>query len=203
MDATILRVGQLCGSSEDGSWAMSESEWVPTLVKASVSVGCMPALEGVSHSAYLQFAFEMLTKHYFQVVSWLPKRAATQAIVDVLTCPPGYALPVVNIVHPQHVSAREVLEAINAELDVQLPFVSPAEWAAKVQELADSSIDSERLRAIAVGAADVAAPYELGGHPLFETAKAKRVSPTLAGLRPLGQHDVHAWVRAWREGGYL
>ena len=138
-----------------------------------------------------------------QVISWLPKHAAAQAIVDVLTCPPGYALPVVNIVHPQHVSASEVLEAINAELGARLPLVPPAEWAAKVQELADPSLDSERLRAMVGGATNVAAPCELGGHPLFETAKAKRVSPTLAGLRPLGQHDVHAWVRAWREGGCL
>ena len=54
VDATILRVGQLCGSSEDGTWAMSESEWVPALVKASVAVGCMPALEGVSFVVYLR-----------------------------------------------------------------------------------------------------------------------------------------------------
>ena len=108
-----------------------------------------------------------------------------------------------NIVHPQHVSAQEVFEAINAELDAQLPLVPTTEWAAKVQELVEPSYDSVRLRAVAEHTKDVVVPYELGGHPLFETAKAKRISPTLAGLRPLGQHDVHAWVRAWKEGGCL
>lgn len=131
-------------------------------------------------------------------VSWLSKWAvsAAQAIVDILTCPPGYALPVVNIVHPQQFSAREVFQAINAELGAQLALVPPAEWAAKVQGLAEPSLDSARLCVLAEGTKDVAGPYELGGHPLFETAKAKRVSPTLAGLQPLGQREVYAWVRA-------
>lgn len=97
----------------------------------------------------------------------------------------------------------EVLQAINAELCAQLTLVPPKEWIEKVRELAEPFLDSARLRDLAQERKEIVGPYEVCGHPLFETTKAKRVSPTLAGLKPLGQHDVSAWVRAWREDGNL
>ena len=47
LPTTTVRVGQLCGP-ENGRW--NEREWFPSLVKSAQSVGCLPAVEGVSSS---------------------------------------------------------------------------------------------------------------------------------------------------------
>ncbi|CAL1703594.1 unnamed protein product [Somion occarium] len=45
LDATTLRVGQISGSTKTGAW--NTTEWVPSIIKSSVTLGCLPALEGV------------------------------------------------------------------------------------------------------------------------------------------------------------
>jgi thioester reductase-like protein len=41
-----LRVGQVSGSASSGAW--NTTDWVPILVKSSLSLGILPSLSGVS-----------------------------------------------------------------------------------------------------------------------------------------------------------
>ena len=43
--ATVVRIGQACGPKATGAWSISE--WVPILVKSSITLGYFPALPGV------------------------------------------------------------------------------------------------------------------------------------------------------------
>lgn len=45
---TSLRVGQVCGANSSGAWATTE--WVPIMLKSSVTLKALPGLEGVSVS---------------------------------------------------------------------------------------------------------------------------------------------------------
>lgn len=47
---TIVRIGQVSGS-ENGAWRTSE--WLPSMVSASIALGCVPDTSGVSASAPL------------------------------------------------------------------------------------------------------------------------------------------------------
>lgn len=41
----VVRVGQISGGI-NGSW--NSSDWVPSIVKSSIAIGCLPNLKGVS-----------------------------------------------------------------------------------------------------------------------------------------------------------
>lgn len=44
----VVRLGQVCG---DGSGTWNESEWFPSLVKSTLTLGCLPSVDGVrAHS---------------------------------------------------------------------------------------------------------------------------------------------------------
>lgn len=45
MQATSLRLGQVCGSNITGAWNITD--WVPIIVKSSMAMGHLPALDGV------------------------------------------------------------------------------------------------------------------------------------------------------------
>lgn len=44
---------------------------------------------------------------------------------------------------------------------------------------------------------------EAGGAPLFATAKLQHFSPAVRSLQPIGETHVQAWVKYWREVGFL
>jgi thioester reductase-like protein len=46
LQATSLRVGQVCGSEKGGAW--NTSDWLPALVKSSLTMGMLPDCKGVS-----------------------------------------------------------------------------------------------------------------------------------------------------------
>jgi thioester reductase-like protein len=45
LEPTIIRVGQICGGP-NGFW--NEKEWVPSLIRSSVHLNCLPSSEQVS-----------------------------------------------------------------------------------------------------------------------------------------------------------
>ncbi|KAH9932151.1 hypothetical protein B0H21DRAFT_699704 [Amylocystis lapponica] len=194
MKATTLRIGQISGSTGTGAW--NTSEWVPSLIKSSVSLGGLPVLEGI--------------------VSWVPMDAVANATLDLLVSPdpPAY----VNVVHPRHIFWPEVAAAINKELGYELPLVPLEDWVESLARAAEgaSEIEIEAMPAIKVleffrgvlaweqeAKHAQASEIEVGGLPIFETAKVQAASPTLRELQPLGEDDVRAWIKYWRQKGFL
>lgn len=41
-----VRMGQVCGPQATGAWSMSE--WIPMMLKSSITLGSLPRLSGVS-----------------------------------------------------------------------------------------------------------------------------------------------------------
>ena len=44
--SVVVRIGQLCGDSQTGSW--NPWEWFPSIVRSSKVIECLPELKGVS-----------------------------------------------------------------------------------------------------------------------------------------------------------
>ena len=57
LEATSLRLGQVCGSETSGVW--NTSDWTPAIVKSSVNLGMLPDAEGVR--IYCLSAADVLT----------------------------------------------------------------------------------------------------------------------------------------------
>ncbi|PCH36937.1 acetyl-CoA synthetase-like protein [Wolfiporia cocos MD-104 SS10] len=188
---TTLRVGQISGSSSNGAW--NTSEWVPSLVKSSRALGCLPDMDGL--------------------VSWLPMEAVAQTTLDVLKCASPPAL--VNVVHPHPVSAKVIFDAFSEELgsaSAPLARVSMSDW---VDRLDAASKDEKNLATVpaillldffrGMGAlasttnAD-AHKVEMGGLPLYDTTKVCSISASMRDLTSLGPQDVHKWIEYWRKG---
>ncbi|KAF9811531.1 hypothetical protein IEO21_06535 [Rhodonia placenta] len=193
---TSLRVGQICGSRRNGSW--NTSEWVPSLVKSSISLGCLPDGNGV--------------------VSWIPIEAVARAAVDISLSVNAPTL--VNIVHPHPTPARHVFGAIKEALesDVSLSVVPIQEWVDKLEVIAQGASESELSTIPAIKLLDFfrsiatltgrmqdtyAANAEMGGLPLYETTKARALCSALNELCPLAEEDAQKWVLFWREWRFI
>ncbi|GAW10245.1 pre-mRNA-splicing factor ATP-dependent RNA helicase PRP43 [Lentinula edodes] len=127
LQATSFRIGQVTGGAPNGAWAITD--WVPIIVKSSLSLGVLPDA--------------------FGVVSWVPMDAVCNAILDV-----GFtsetAPMAVNIVHPKSVSWTCVFQNVRAALIEQkhlspdaLPLVPYHDWVAAVLKYAKNPTEAD------------------------------------------------------------
>ncbi|KAF8075758.1 putative aminoadipate reductase [Lyophyllum atratum] len=114
LQVTSLRIGQVSGGRPKGAWATSD--WLPILVKSSVTLKKLPTMEGV--------------------VSWLPMDVAAAAVVDIAV-DDGILPPAMNLVHPRPVEWRELVtslrSAIKHVLGRNMELVPFADWFLAVE----------------------------------------------------------------------
>ncbi|CAE6475171.1 unnamed protein product [Rhizoctonia solani] len=113
LQTCIVRLGQLTGDVNSGSW--NTTDWVPSIIASSISVGCLPAAAGT--------------------VSWLPLDVAACSIIDACTTDERIP-PVIHASHPRPVPWADVMSAFSAVLASRtgsaLPVVEFAEWNKRV-----------------------------------------------------------------------
>ncbi|KAF7343921.1 General substrate transporter [Mycena venus] len=191
--ACSLRIGQICGSLPTGAWATSD--WVPLLVKTSLTLGCLPLADGL--------------------VSWIDFEDVTNAIKDVAFATTTEST-VYNLVHPRPVSWNFVVIALrdaiskqkNRSAELQLvPFVN---WFAQL-ETAAVGADAKTIpgiklmdffRYLAKASVTSSADSEFSGIN-FSTEKIQIVSPTVRDTQPIGIKHVEAWVFYWIAAGFI
>ncbi|KAF4596122.1 hypothetical protein EYR38_007496 [Pleurotus pulmonarius] len=100
----ILRIGQVAGSV-NGAW--KTTEWFPSLVKTSVTLGALPSTPNFA--------------------SWLPAELAGKAIGDLLDA----SAPVINLVHPKPTPISDVMHIIAS--DLRLPLIPYDEWLLRLE----------------------------------------------------------------------
>ena len=109
VSATILRVGQLAGSAKGkGLWnpngksivrgwaVLTKSEWLPSLIKTSKTMGKIPLSLGPAHD----------------YVKWVPADGAARVILDLLGAQAPLGLECFNIVNPQHCPWRDLVAVV-------------------------------------------------------------------------------------------
>ncbi|KAG6839971.1 hypothetical protein C0991_009950, partial [Blastosporella zonata] len=84
LQGTSFRIGQVSGGRPNGAWAITN--WVPILVKSSVTIGILPDLKGM--------------------ISWIPMDTVAAAIVDAALG--NEPLPqAANLLHPRPVEGKK------------------------------------------------------------------------------------------------
>lgn len=189
LSGTSLRIGQICGSTTTGAW--NTTDWVPIIVKSSLTLKCFPDLEGT--------------------VSWLPMDVTANTIRDiVLSSSP--TPEVVNLVHPHPVPWTSIFTTIKTVLGTDLPLIPFPEWVAKVEALSAGAgaDDLQSLPAIKLlsflkgfGSAREGEERDAGGSPKFETTKAETASETLRSAESVNEKCVALWIDYWRKKGFL
>ncbi|KAH0578600.1 hypothetical protein H2248_003740 [Termitomyces sp. 'cryptogamus'] len=189
LQATSLRLGQICGGGPKGSWPTSE--WFPLLVKSSVKLGVLPSSTGV--------------------VAWLPADSMAQAIIDIALHPLPNSLPrVLNVVHPQPIElsviVNGVVSAINDVLGIQLRTVPFDRWLSLIEAQADK-VTPDNLKMMPaiklIGFFRRNAVEQL--NRVFSTKTTQSISTTLhpTKLKQIGHGDVKTWVQYWNGVGYF
>ncbi|KAJ6473899.1 putative aminoadipate reductase, partial [Mycena sanguinolenta] len=191
LDATCLRIGQLPGSLPTGAW--NTSEWVPILVKTSITLGSLPLARGSSIFAP-------------------PHDVVAKAVIDVAFSPSQDCLPLVlNLVHPQPDAWNFVMNCIHDELlkpengARDLKLVSFADWYAELEacEVRGGYVAQDlpglKLLDMLSRLADITRRSSDGdfGGIRYTTEKMHSVSPSTHNVESITKERVEAWVRYW------
>ncbi|KAH8103378.1 hypothetical protein BXZ70DRAFT_1055180, partial [Cristinia sonorae] len=192
-----IRIGQIAGSMTTGSWNVSD--WVPIIVKSSLSLGCLPDLPGD--------------------VSWFAMDTICHTILDVLHLHERRNLPeLMNVVHPRPTPWHNIMEDLNDAFGLgnSLPLIPFEQWTTKVEEMAVNPTGSDLqdvpaikllqfLRQVVHSSVSESSRSlrDAEGFPKYDTARARQVSPSLRHTAPLGRDQVKMWVSYWRSKDFL
>ncbi|KAF7984474.1 hypothetical protein HWV62_14586 [Athelia sp. TMB] len=190
---TIIRVGQICGGS-GGYW--NEKEWLPTLVKSSISLRCLPASD--------------------LSVSWISAATTARVIAETRH---STAL-VTHLTHPRPVLWSSIFSAFSSALD--LPVVPYAEWLRRLEECSSSIVGASADAEIAAhrevpalklmdffisagASTEGVKNVEAMGLALLSLDEAKKASATMRDgkLPQVCQEDVEQWLDYWWGTGFL
>ncbi|KAJ7776525.1 putative aminoadipate reductase [Mycena maculata] len=198
VNATCLRIGQVCGALPKGAWATSD--WVPILVKTSITLGCLPLADGL--------------------VSWIDFETVAQALIDVSfnDLPESEPLPtVLNLVHPRPVAWNYIVRCIRDVLlkgidgGKDLKLVEFSDWCQELRACeARGGYGRESLPGLkllqffqhlsssSLGSTD----GEVGGIS-FLMDKMQARSPAVREANSITEENVRAWVDYWHTSGFI
>ncbi|THH28493.1 hypothetical protein EUX98_g5705 [Antrodiella citrinella] len=188
LETISFRIGQLSGSTTTGAWNITD--WVPIIIKSSITLGYLPDINGL--------------------VDWTPLDIAARTIVDTVETP-GPLPAFVNLVHPRPSRWSDVFAAVNNCLGGYLHVVPFSEWLRNVEAHSANATehDFENVPAIkllrffrAIEAASTANPDAplAGGRPLYDSVKAQKVSRALSTAKPIeAEGGAGLWLRYWKQ----
>ncbi|KAG2140138.1 putative aminoadipate reductase [Suillus clintonianus] len=199
LPASSFRIGQISGGPPRGAW--STTDWLPIIVKSSVSLGALPEATGL--------------------LSWIPPHAVSNTILDVAFAEEEPPIAV-NVVHPRPTAWRTLIQPVADALVERkvvsnpLLLVSFSAWL-EMLELSAKDMSEENIKRIPaiklldfmrfMAQSDIVIRAsgemrsEAGGFTPFSTAIAERVSPTMQELEPLSSADAAQWVDYWAAMG--
>ncbi|KAM0811980.1 putative Carrier domain-containing protein [Seiridium cardinale] len=181
IDASIIRIGQISGSTHSGIW--NEKEHVPTLLKMAEISGHLPRIEGT--------------------LSWLPVDIAAAAISDIVLSD-GSPQLVYHVENPNRQNWNDVLEELRRLMQLPLdgdelaPFIT---WLDEFEKTEDSSRGRAALELMPFFREDFA---RLGrGVVVLDTKHASLVSSSLDSFGPVPVPLLERYVKYWKSIDFL
>ncbi|OJD34983.1 ochratoxin a non-ribosomal peptide synthetase [Diplodia corticola] len=194
VSASIVRCGQLGGPRGRGVW--NRHEWLPSIVRSSVSMGVIPAHLGNS-----------------DCVDWVPMDAAGRVVVEVALGRAsghervvkgegeGDMLEVFHVQNPRAAAWPGLVPAICGWYGARGRKVEPVgfeEWLGELRKVPLTDAD-EVARKPGVKLVDFyeGLKAEGGALPRMETARTREVSPCLRELGPVDAVLFENWMEQW------
>lgn len=122
-----VRAGQIAGSG-NGAWNVHE--WVPSLIKSSIHLGCLPALPSVSS---VRLSSDIRCSRTMQNVSWMNVTSFASAILEARNVPKE--LSPLHLAHPRPILWNTLFEPVRAKYNLGL--VPYNHWFAKLAASAE------------------------------------------------------------------
>ncbi|KAK3185857.1 hypothetical protein K4F52_005311 [Lecanicillium sp. MT-2017a] len=171
---TILRVGQVAGSTNSQAPAWPVQEWLYQAIKAVRNTGLIPMSN--------------------LPINWVPVDLAAAAIADLILSPPTETLEVYNIVNPNNTAWSMLCDELQNRFGPGLKVTSLTEWVEEVQRRSTEAFQDHMLDpALKLMKAARNLPEDVQ----FCTEKAVSASPTMATMRPIDQPLLRTWLDQW------
>ncbi|OMP85286.1 L-aminoadipate-semialdehyde dehydrogenase large subunit [Diplodia seriata] len=186
----ILRVGQLCGDTRHGVWNPSEA--VPATVRAALSIGALPFVDGDGGDEEL---------------SWLPVDVAASAVVELAfaeteteTEEEKGECKVWHVENEQRVRWNaEFLPALR-KAGLVFDAVPQREWVGRLERGEQDGERNPAVKLLEFFRKRYGGDGGGGGekaHPVFDMTQAKRFAPSLRGGTVVDEELVGKFLRFW------
>ncbi|TBU55410.1 polyketide synthase [Dichomitus squalens] len=188
----IVRIGQLSGGV-NGAW--KESEWLPAMICASATMGCLPQGDGL--------------------VSWLPVDVCASMVAEIAQLSSNTVF--FHLRHPRPMSWSDTMH--NFSLELKVPVIPYQSWLSKLVQTVQSSdphiahylAPAARLlpiwKSIAAQATDrrslVSESIGIGILLDIENSAQHCAALRNHSLQQLGPDDVGRWVEYWKRVGAM
>ena len=176
---SILRVGQIAGSTsrEDPAWPVQE--WVPALVQTSKALHVLPS--------------------GLPLVDWIPVNNVAAIVLEILHADHGSRrMEFYNLVNPRPLKWEGMLGALREHLGHRVVGVELLEdWIGMLAKF-DVLDESELASKPALRLIDFFRGFAEGkGDVLYDTTRATGVSKTMAALEPVSPALMKIWLEQW------
>ena len=191
----ILRIGQLCGDTQQGVWNVTEA-W-PLMLSSSRVTECFPDLGrerlnwlpvDIAAEAVLEFAFQKSAPARIMRESGSPNKASS----------PMEPCPVYHIVNNSRETTWSDLLGWLQRLDPKIKVVPPAQWILKLDQLQQDGEQHPALKLLDMWRKNYGGD-DSGAHTqsldiTFDMTETEKASPTMRNVAPIGeQHFVKIW----------
>ncbi|KAI9155729.1 Non-canonical non-ribosomal peptide synthetase FUB8 [Paramyrothecium foliicola] len=176
---TVLRVGQVAGPiRRQGLW--NPNEWLPSLVRSSVYLRCLPNNLG----------------NQFSEVDWIPSDVLADVVVD--------------IVGDNTLRTDSGVQVFNLRNPLITTWISPADWLDRLQESIVAIAAEPGSQTLAIGVAQNPAIRlfefyrdglwaDVAYIPPMGVERAVKASHSLRSLPAMDPDWMHKWVLEWME----
>ena len=191
MDASVpvsvLRVGQVAGSSAANGGSWNEREWFPALIRTSRNLGKLPANLPPVDWVPVDVVASVICEAAFSAAS------ASRLMSSAASAAPCNFY---NIVNPSPVAYAEILPHILSALQPQPETVPLDDWIEELERMDGANADTGgKFPAVKIlhFYRSLLRPGE--GHLRFETKQAARLSKEFAALQPVQSEQVSRWIK--------
>ncbi|RDL38497.1 Acetyl-CoA synthetase-like protein [Venustampulla echinocandica] len=183
----IFRVGQLTGSTVTGHWNVNDMWAVLFATSLHPLLSAIPSFP---------------SKH----IDWVPINIAATVIADILMSNPSPSAPytVHNITNPHPTPYPSLItHFLTLTGNPNLQSIPMKEWTSRLSALADSNPEIPGVRLLPFFEMMADLNDDSVPSKVFETAKTRRMSVALRECGPFCREWLEAYVRVWKEQGFL
>ncbi|KAI0905314.1 hypothetical protein F4823DRAFT_632972 [Ustulina deusta] len=185
LDASVIRIGQIVGSTQKGAW--SPTEHIPAILKTAESLGKLPDIQGSA--------------------SWLPVDTAAAILSDILFCHDADQL-VYHMENPLRRDWMEILDTFSSALSLEVERVSFQDWLELVTKKQSEAAGDQNIAEHypAVGLLEfLNSEFETvgTGKLVLSTRRACDVSTRLREAVAIEDDLLRLFIQHWRLSGFL
>ena len=176
----VLRIGQLCGDTENGIWNASEA-W-PLMLSSVKVLQALPDLH--------------------QKLDWLPADTAAQAVIEIALNKtdqlPGTTeenIPVYHILNPSRATTWSDLLGWMQKLSPGFAVISPTAWVARLKNLQEDHPCKKLLGLWMEAYGEDKGSMEANEDVVFDMEKTKEVTTVMSNVKPI---DEAQFEKMWR-----